>query len=109
MPVEYKPLFIESITEGIENGTWMHEDTSLAAGVISRAYTSDLGILRLRVKDLHRSTKILKDKGFTVRQRTNVVEVVQKGPHDFCDIMNLFKEHDIYSEPTAIIPGIYQG
>lgn len=109
MSVEYIPLFIESITDGIENGAWMHEDAAIAAGIIPRAYTSDLGILRLRVGDLHRSTNILKDNGFTVRQKTNVIEVVQKGPHDLCDIMNLFKEHDIYSEPTAIIPGIYQG
>ena len=67
MSVEYIPVFVENMIDGIENGAWMHEDSPMAAGIIPRAYTSDLGIFRLRVNDLHRATDIIKENGFTVR------------------------------------------
>jgi hypothetical protein len=109
MPIQYNPVFIESITDGIENGAWMHEDANISTLIIPRAYTSDLGFLRLRVNELHHATEILREDGFTVSQKSGAIEVAPTGSQDLNNILKLFKEHGIYVELTAIIPGIYQG
>jgi len=109
MSAEYMPVFIESMIDGIENGAWMHKDALIAGQVIPRAYTSDLGILRLRVNDLHRATAILQKNGFKVRQKSGVVEVVPTASQDFKGIVTILKENGMAVEATAIIPGIYQG
>ena len=109
MSVEYIPVFVENMIDGIENGAWMHEDSPMAAGIIPRAYTSDLGIFRLRVNDLHRATDIIKENGFTVRLKSGAIEVIPGNSQDFRDIAKLLQESGITVESTAIIPGIYQG
>lgn len=109
MPVETIPIWIENMVDGMENGAWMHEDKRISDHIIPRAYTSDLGVLRLRVKDLHHASEVLKEKGFMVKQKSGAIEVVPSGSEAFHDILKLLQEHGISVEPTAIIPGIYQG
>jgi hypothetical protein len=109
MPAESMSVFIEHVGEGVENSAWMHDDESMCRSIIPRAYTSDLGILRLRVKDLRRATEILAQCGFTLRQRCGIIEVAPKGSHHFIGIVKLLAEHGLEMESTAIIPGIYQG
>jgi len=109
MTVEQHPVFIENMVDGIDNGAWMLSDERFITDIIPRAYTSDLGVLRLRVRDLHHATQVLKDKGFQVRQKSGAIEVVPEGVHAFNDILRQLQEHGIFVELTAIIPGIYQG
>jgi hypothetical protein len=109
MPVKYMPVFIENFVDGTENGAWMHDDERIITNIMPRAHTSDLGVLRLRVRDLPQATELLKESGFVVRQKSGVIEVVPSDSHDFNDILKLLNEKGIYVEPTAIIPGIYQG
>jgi hypothetical protein len=109
MSVEYIPVFIEKMIDGIENGAWLHEDIPMAAGIIPRAYTSDLGIFRLRVNDLYHATDIIKENGFIVRHKNGAIEVIPGSSQDFRDIAKLLEENGITVESTAIIPGIYQG
>jgi len=109
MLVEHHPVFIETMADGIHNGAWMHNDERFTTDIIPRAYTSDLGVLRLRVKDLLHVTQVLKDKGFQVKQKSGHIEVLPEGVHDFNDILKQLEKHGIFVEMTAIIPGIYQG
>lgn len=109
MSAEPIPVYIENMYEGIENGAWMHQDSDIATRIVSRAYTSDLGILRLRVSDLHRAAAILKESGFNVKQKSGVIEVVPAGTQDFSEVAHLLQDKGMSVESTAIIPGIYQG
>jgi hypothetical protein len=109
MSVETISIWIENMVDGMENGAWMHEDKRIRDHIIPRAYTSDLGVLRLRVKDLHHAAEFLKEKGFMVRQKSGAIEVVPAGSEAFHDVVKLLKEHGTDVELTAIIPGIYQG
>jgi hypothetical protein len=108
METDYLPIFLEK-KNGRVSGNWMHSDTRINARILPLAYTSDLGIVRLIVKNLDEAASVLKKKGVIVRQTADAVEVVPDGSCGLLDILVILAEHGISAELTGIIPGIYQG
>lgn len=109
MESEYTPIFIENKNNGHANGAWIYDNVRMNTSILPLAYTSDLGILRLMVSDIDSATRVLREKGFMVRQSSGIVEVVPDRSCGLQDILKALAENGIDVELSGIIPGIYQG
>jgi len=106
--VEYFPIFLEK-KNGLENGAWIHNDPQINVRILPLALTSDVGIIRLIVRDVNAASRLLKRKGFMVRELPDAVEVVPDRMGGLDCILEVLSDHGIEVELNLIIPGIYQG
>ncbi len=98
MQVEQISIFLENRVGRLQEVTDVLAENDINIRALSLADTSDFGILRLIVSKPGEGTRILREKGFTVRENDVIAVEVEDRPGGLAHILNLFSTSDISIE-----------
>ena len=95
--------------EGEKSTPWLQDGSFIDPSIVERACTSDISLLRLKVKQLERVAGILERKGFSLKRSGSALAVSSNGTVNIGDIAALIRQEALDVDIVAILPCIYQG
>ncbi|MBN1613273.1 MAG: hypothetical protein JW950_02285 [Deltaproteobacteria bacterium] len=95
--------------EGEKGASWLQDDSFIDPSIAERACTSDISLLRLKVKHLERVAGLLEGKGFKLNRSESALAVSNGGTVDIGKIAALIRQEALDVDVVAILPCIYQG